>query len=338
MRWIAALLLICSLGHSAERAVTLACVGDVMLGRDVRRLCATAGDDYPFARVAPLVRQADLAFCNLESPLTGRTLRFPRVNALVGAPSMAGALGRAGFDVVSLANNHAIDAERAGLLDTMSLLKTQQIAVTGAGPTRAEAESGVVKTVRGLRVGFAAFSHFPYTNFGYDPARATVLMLNEPTLRTVLPSLAKRCDALVVSFHWGCEGDRAVTPYERHLARLAVNLGATLVVGHHAHVRGPVERYRNSLIAYCLGNCVFDTHSNGGNEGYLLTCRLARQKVLSYSLLPTNVVQCQAVPERRTLTPSPSPTGRGVPEGRGEGAVTQFAAPHLPKGDHNDRP
>lgn len=311
MRWIPcaalAILLLAGDGRCAEPSVTLICAGDVMLGRDVRRLCASAGDDYPFARLAPLVRRADLAFCNLESPLTGRALRFPRVNALVGAPTMAAALARAGFDVVSLANNHAIDAERSGLLDTMSLLKAHKIAVTGAGPTRAAAEQGAVLTAHGLRVGFAAFSHFPYTNFGDDASRATILMLDEPTLRRVLAPLARRCDALVVSFHWGCEGDRSVTAYERHLARLAVNMGATLVIGHHAHVRGPIERYRNSLIAYCLGNCVFDTHSSGGNEGYLLTCRLARQKVLSYSLQPINVVHCQSVPVACPSSPRRQP-------------------------------
>ena len=294
-----AALLVCGGGHGAQRSVTVLCTGDVMLGRDVRRFCATAGDETPFARIAPLVRQADLAFCNLESPLTARPLRFPRVNALVGAPTMAGALGRAGFDVVSLANNHAIDAERAGLLDTMSLLKASQVAWVGVGPTRSAAERGVVLTAHGLRVGFAAFSHFPYTNFGYDPARPTILLLDEATLRAVLPPLAKRCDALVVSFHWGGEGVRSVTAYERHLARLAVNLGATVVVGHHAHVRGPLERYRHSLIAYCLGNCIFDTHSNGGNEGYLLTTRLGRRQVLSYRLLPIRAARCQAVPTGR---------------------------------------
>lgn len=195
MRVITATILLSLLAGCAprsQRLVTLALAGDVMLGRDVRRLCRTQGVDYPFAQVAPILRQADLAFCNLESPLTDLSVRFPRVNALVGEAAGAGALGRAGFDVVSLANNHAIDAGRT------------------------------------------------------------------------------RSDVAVVSFHWGKEGERA-------------------------HVRGEIERYRHGLIAYCLGNLVFDEKSYGGNEGMVLTCRVSRRGVEDYSVLPTVVRECQAV-------------------------------------------
>ncbi len=274
--------------------VTLTCVGDVMLGRDVRRVCATRGNEYPFEQVAELLGASDLTFGNLESPLADGSVRFPRVNALVGAPDMAPVLKQVGFDVMSLANNHAIDAGRTGLGRTGDRLRAAGIEPVGVGATLAQAERGAVLAVRGLRVGFLAYSHFPYLSFTHDPERESILMLNEQTLRQTIPPLARRADVVVVSYHWGKEGNREVSDYERGLAHLAIDLGADMVVGHHAHVRGEIDEYRGGLIAYCLGNLVFDKDSYGGNEGYILRCRLSASGIVDYETTPVRVVDCQA--------------------------------------------
>ncbi len=284
-------LLVCGCqSPQSNGCVTVTCVGDVMLGRGVARLCQQRGNSYPFEQVTPHLQAADLTFGNLESPLTDHPTRFPRVNALRGSPAMAPVLANVGFDVMSLANNHAIDYGRTGLRQTMAVLRTAGIAPVGAGSTLAEAQRGVVLTIHELRVGFLAYSHFPYANFVYDPKRESILLLNEEALRITIPPLAQRCDVVVVSFHWGKEGSRQVTAYERNLAHLAVDLGADLIIGHHAHVRGEIERYQDSLIAYCLGNLVFDEQSYGGNEGYILTCRLGRAGVIDYGVLAVQVV------------------------------------------------
>lgn len=273
-----------------EREVSLVCVGDVMLGRGVACLCAARGGDYPFAELAPRLREGDLTFGNLESPLTDAPTRFPRVNALRGEPQMAPALARAGFDVLSVANNHAIDYGRTGLAQTREVLREAGIAAVGAGPTQAVAEQGVVVRAGGVRVGFLAYSSFPYTDFAPDPARESLVSLNEDALRRTIPPLARRCGVLVVSFHWGREGVREATEREQALARLAVDLGADLVVGHHSHVRGELEQYRERLIAYSLGNLVFDDNSYGGNEGYLLRCRYGGDgRLKDYATVPVRV-------------------------------------------------
>jgi poly-gamma-glutamate capsule biosynthesis protein CapA/YwtB (metallophosphatase superfamily) len=283
----------CSDSRSGPR-VTLTCVGDVMLGRDVRRLCASRGREYPFEQVADLLGASDLTFGNLESPLADGTVRFPRVNALLGAPDMAPVLQQVGFDVMSLANNHAIDGGRTGLRRTCEHLRAAGIEPVGVGATLAEAERGVVVTARGLRVGFLAYSHFPYMSFIHDPERESILMLNEQTLRRTIPPLARRADVVVVSYHWGKEGRRDVSDYERRLAHLAIDLGADIVIGHHAHVRGEIEEYNGGLIAYCLGNFVFDEDSYGGNEGYILRCRLSASGIVDHETTPVRVVDCQA--------------------------------------------
>lgn len=286
-----------ALSGCREPQVTVAVVGDVMLGREVARVCGQRGTGYPLAEVAPILRSADLAFGNLECVLTDSPVRFPRKNALLAGPEFVPALAEAGFDVVGLANNHAVDGGRTGLRRMMELLAEEQIAVVGAGRTPAEAASGVVRKVGSLRVGFIAFSDFPYANFVQDNAREAILVLSDETLRRCLPPLRRRCDLLLVGFHWGKEGSRVVSNRERALAHLAVDLGATIVAGSHSHVRAPLERYGHSLIAYGLGNLVFDDLSYGGNEGAILVCRLGRSGVQGYRSIPTRVRHCRAVVE-----------------------------------------
>jgi poly-gamma-glutamate capsule biosynthesis protein CapA/YwtB (metallophosphatase superfamily) len=275
-------------------AVTLALVGDVMLGRDVARAVAAHSPLYPFEPVLDELRGSDLLFGNLEGPLTDRNSRFPRVNALHAAPQMGEVLARVGFEVLSLANNHAIDYGRAGLEQTLSVLDKVGIRAVGAGRTAEEAQAGVVITVRGLRVGFLAFSSFPYADFVHDPARASIAVLRPDAIREGIARLAPKCDVLVVSLHWGQEGERATSDFERETAHRAVDLGAKVVVGHHAHVRGEIERYKGGLIAYGLGNLVFDDKSYGGNEGYILRCTATAAGVSSYRAVPVRVSGCQA--------------------------------------------
>ncbi len=302
MRALWGLLAALALGGCRDPEVTLALAGDVMLGRDVARTCRERGVSYPLAEVAPVLRSADVAYGNLECVLTDSPVCFPRKNALLAGPRFAPALTSAGFDVLGLANNHAIDGGRTGLRRTMDLLAAQGATVVGVGATRAEAEAGAVRTVRGLRVGFIAFSDFPYANFVQDNGREAILTLSEEALRRCLPPLRQRCDLLVVAFHWGKEGSRVVSDRERALAHLAVDLGAAIVAGSHSHVRAPVEIYGRSLIGYGLGNLVFDDHSYGGNEGLILVCRVGRTGVRGYEAIMTRVQDCRAVLEKPGTT------------------------------------
>ena len=281
--------------------VTLTCVGDVMIARGVAAAQKQHGPPYPFEQVSRELRRGELTFGNLECPLTDRDTRFPRVNALRAPPEMAQVLVDVGFDVVSLANNHAIDYGRAGLEQTLSVLAEAGITPVGAGRTLQEALAGCVVTVRGVRVGFLAFSNFPYAGFVCDPDRPSIAFLSREALEQAIPRLATHCDLLVVSFHWGREGEAWTSEFERETAHLAVDLGADLVVGHHAHVRGEIEQYRGALIAYCLGNLVFDEDSYGGNEGFILRCSATGEGIEEYAALPVEVVGCQA----RLLSPRP---------------------------------
>jgi len=290
--------LLVALGAPRHHEVTITLVGDVMLGRGVADAIMEHGPHYPFEQVAAELSRGDLLFGNLEAPLTDRGIRIPRVNSLRGEPEMAPALAEVGFDAVSLANNHAIDYGREGLERTCEVLEAAGVAPVGVGATLAGARACRVIEARGVRVGFVAFSNFPEAVFIHDSQRTSICLLSDEALAAVIPAAARQCDVLVASVHWGQEGERWTSDFERATAHRMIDLGADIVVGHHAHVRGEVERYRGGIIAYGLGNLVFDADSYGGNEGWVLHVRATRDGVSEVEAVPVRVRECRAVIEQ----------------------------------------
>jgi len=290
--------------------------GDVMLGRDADRSTSTFVHS-PLAGVAPLLAAADLAVVNLESPLTAR----PRVVAgpfdLSAPPARAGWLAAAGIDVVSLANNHAGDHGPAGLADTGRALARARVAAVGrvgrVGPGGAWRG-----TVGGLRL----------VVLGCDATRlgASGAVIDCAALDGAVRAERARADVVAVVVHWGAEYAVAPDDDQRALGERLAGAGADLVVGSHAHVVQPTRwrdagRGRTSLVAYGLGNLVFDSPVPSAMRGALLETRLDVGGVAAYRLHPVDVRAGRSVlapnearPAWRTLGdrpargPRPGPT------------------------------
>lgn len=205
----------------------------------------------------PELRAADLAFGNLEGTLLegGETLKTPSPTTYAFRTPVRYAryLKEAGFDFLSLANNHAGDFGEEGMDSTQRCLRSQDIAFAGI---RGVCEYTLIER-GGVRFGVAAFGH----NF-YTPRHG-----DEAEVRRILSELRRRADLIVVSFHGGAEGrDRSRLPYGeevflnekrgslRRFAHLCVDLGADAVFGHGPHVPRAVEVYKDRFIAYSLGN------------------------------------------------------------------------------------
>lgn len=225
------------LAWAAIAPITLAFGGDVMLGRGVER----AGV-FPFGASAHVLREADLAFVNLECPLTERPFQGHKVVHLRAKPERAAWLAEAGIDVVSVANNHAGDCGAEGLRDTVTTLEGVGISAAGL------ADRTVVREIRGTRIGFLAT-----TDFRRDAVTGMLVVAPE-RLEAEVRALAARVDHVVVSIHWGVEGTDTPTPRQRELAKRALAGGARVVVGHGPHTIQRVE----GPVAYSLGDLVFD--------------------------------------------------------------------------------
>jgi poly-gamma-glutamate synthesis protein (capsule biosynthesis protein) len=260
------------------RPFTIVFVGDVMLGRDV----ATALEgDWPaaFAGVRPWLAEADLAFANLESPLTTAPYAGGRFD-LRAPPEAIAALTFAGFDFVSLANNHALDGGTAGLLETIATLD----------------RAGILAIVdSGIRVfGDSEVERFPTAeipNLRITNLRIAVLAFSDtgqPLDTTTVARAAAETDLVMVSMHWGAEY-YPVTERQRALSQELVAAGADLIIGHGPHVLQPVEGIDGALVAFSLGNFLFDQPFPDTRQGAILRITVDRGSITAVEAVPTFV-------------------------------------------------
>ncbi len=249
--------------------LTLAAVGDTMLGTDFPENILPDDDGLSFLdAVTPYLSGPDVAFGNLEGVLQDggepvKQCKDKRICFLFRTPARyATYLGLAGFDAMSLANNHARDFGEEGRSSSMAALDRAGIRHSGREGTT------VSWIANGRRVALAAFA----PNVGSN-------QLNEPELaRALVAGLAAANDIVIVSFHGGAEGAGAeILPFGREIfagedrgdvvqfAHAMIDAGADLVLGHGPHVVRPMELYRDRLIAYSLGN--FATYYGISVEG-----------------------------------------------------------------------
>ena len=240
-----------------DRVVTIAAVGDIMLARDLVTLMHQHGALYPYERVAHLLRDADLTVANLETTFTERGVAADKLYTFRTPPRFAAGLAGAGIDVVSLGNNHTADFGPAGIEDTLAALDDVGIRYAGAGADEAAARQPTFVDVRGLRIAFLSYTDVLENTFA-GPDRPGVAFAAEEAVAADVASARARADVVVALFHFGVEYTDAPQPDQQRLARAAIDAGALLVLGHHPHTLQGWERYRGGLIAYSLGNFVFD--------------------------------------------------------------------------------
>jgi len=242
----------------ASKRITIAAVGDMMLGTDYPENHLPDDDGVSFlAHVTPILTDADVTFGNLEGVLLddgepGKKCSNPDACYLFRSPSRyVDHFINAGFDVLSLANNHARDFGEEGRLASM-----QTLAAAGIHHSGLEGDFASF-AVNGLEVALLAFAVTKNSN----------MMLDYDIAAEVVADHAGRYDIVVVSFHGGAEGENVTRlPFAEEeyfgeprgdvvkFSRMMVDAGADLVLGHGPHVVRAVERYNNRLIAYSLGN------------------------------------------------------------------------------------
>src|ERR687897_1846767 len=252
--------------------ITLALTGDVMLGRQVNRALRIVSPEQPWGDVLPLLLSADLRIVNLECAITDHKqpwTRTPKVFHFRADPSAVEVLRAARVNGCSLANNHILDFEERGLLDTMEHLKAAGIWYAGAGHNREEAARPALLTARPAdrpsRVAllaftdneppFAAESDHPGTNYLPVSTEADVLGRVEVAVTAAREAGA---ETVVFSNHWGPNMVERPSALFRRFARAVMDRGVDVYYGHSAHVFQGVEIYRGKPILYDTGDFIDD--------------------------------------------------------------------------------
>jgi poly-gamma-glutamate synthesis protein (capsule biosynthesis protein) len=276
---------------------TLAAVGDIMLGRRV-------GDRHradPGAPLKPLAKRlaaAEITVGNFESTLSSSGSPTQGGDSFAASPRVTSGLRAAGFDLLSLANNHTGDYGDRALRQTLARFAKAKIDTVGAGQDLAAARRPVIMERDGVRVGFLAVD-----SIGETPAatrtRAGTNRLNMPprtgpldraALRRItsdIRALDERVDVVIVLTHWGTQYTHRPESSQRLAARAFADAGADLVIGGHPHWVQGWEMAGSAVVVHSLGNFVFDMDfQTKTREGVFLEIVLWGDKVKAVEPVP----------------------------------------------------
>jgi len=291
--------------------INIIAAGDVLLGVCVHKIDGSEKGPFrqdpssAFTHVAKILKEADIAFCNLEAPLSnqGKPV-IGRLSAYRCSPRMAEGLTYAGFDLINLANNHTMDYGPDALVETLDILEKSKIPTIGAGRNIAEARKPVILERKGTRFGFLGYTtsenqpqHFAASTSkpGVAPIRISTLFhpphTNEEDMEMMIEDIQaarSQADVLIVSCHWSVGlmgGSHTLTVHQPAVTRAAIDAGADLVIGHGPHAIQAVEVYKGKAIFYNLGNFVVD-RDTPIKDSLLLKCVVKGKKIIKVSFLP----------------------------------------------------
>lgn len=319
--------------RARERIFTVLVAGDILLARTPGKRAEQNGFSYLFKDVKDLVSSADIAFANLETPASYIGVPYPGKPENVtfrADPATLFGLAWAGFDVLSLANNHINDYGPRAVEETLDYLELLGIQKSGAGRSLEEARQPSVLFRDGASFAFLSYAVPGYSIIGAAGSMAgTALTRAEERLNGLIPpspatanpdsphnrgtgvALATRetiitdirnikarqnPDYLFVSIHWGEEHQNIPGAAQIILGRAAIDAGATAVLGHHPHVLQSVERYHDGLIIYSLGNFIFDMAASTTYETATLKLVLSGGKLTRADIIPLRIARDSYAP------------------------------------------
>ncbi len=272
---------------------TVALAGDVNFSGRTATLLA---EDPATAlrEAAAQLSPADLTMVNLESAITTRGTPAPKEFHFRAPATALDALAAGGVDLVTMANNHAVDYGDQGLADTLAAVKDSPIPVLGIGADAAQAYAPWIGTVRGVRVAVLAASQVHDWTTATHTATATkpgIASAFSPQLIAAVKAAKARADVVIVYLHWGIEYQTCPSGEQRSLADALAKAGATAVVGTHVHVlQGAGWRSDGSYVAYGLGNYYWwKSFGNQQDDNGVLTLTFDANSVISARFLPTHL-------------------------------------------------
>ncbi|MFI1583989.1 CapA family protein [Embleya sp. NPDC020630] len=274
--------------------ITVALAGDVhFFERTVPRL--NAGAEGALGPIGRTLADADLAMVNLESAITERGTPENKTYHFRAPAKALTELKTVGVDVVSMANNHAVDYGKVGLDDSIAAVQNPPIGVVGIGKDADQAYRPFIKNVKGVKVAFVAASQVQdITNQLYragagKPGIASALQADR-LVRAVKDAKAQ-ADVVIVYMHWGIEGDKCPSTDQTGLTRKLADAGAAAVLGTHAHVMQGAGWMGSTYVGYGYGNFLWygtSPYPNSNDTG-VATLTIKDGKVVGEKFTPASI-------------------------------------------------
>lgn len=278
-----------------EPPITINLVGDILLDSTVGSNIKKYGADYPFAKTADLLADADITFGNLETSVSTRGKAQDKQFTFRSRPETLQGLVDAGFDGVTVANNHAMDFGATALLDTIANLDNYKLGHTGAGSDEEEAFRPYVQEVRGKKVAILGISRV-LPNGSWYAGKNKIGIAQGYTMEPMISYIKKtasEADYTIVYMHWNKETMDYPEDYARSYAKAFIDAGADAVVGAHSHCLQGIEWYKGKPVFYSLGNFIFTSKSEKSSQTMILKLSLDGDEVVA-RVTPAKIVNTQA--------------------------------------------
>ena len=272
------------LSVSAQSADTLNVVltGDILLDRGVRQAISRHGVNHLFSEgIDSAFRQAQVVVGNLECPATKIEAPVFKQFIFRAEPEWLDILHQHGITHLNLANNHAIDQGREGLIDTKSNIEKAGMIPIGAGQNMAEATQPILLASEPRNVWLVPSLRLALENYAYLPDKPCV---SQEPMDSLLERVfrLRRNDStavIIVSLHWGGEHTLQPVPRQRYEAHQLIHAGADILVCHHTHTLQTIENFQGRPIYYSIGNFIFDQHKPHNARACIVRLRIKKESI-----------------------------------------------------------
>jgi poly-gamma-glutamate synthesis protein (capsule biosynthesis protein) len=268
---------------SSEETITITATGDILMHNTVIA-SGKQGDTYNynhlFAPIKHLIEEGDYSSINLESAIAGPTTGYTGYPVFNSPDDIANALKNSGFDLVVTASNHTLDRGYHGALRTLDVLRQAGLDTTGTFKTPEEKSNFLIKDIRGVKVGYLAYSYD--TNGIPLPKDKPYFynLLDRDKIISDISALRPNVDLLVLVLHWGVEYSPYPTEQQRKLAAEFFQKGADVILGSHPHVIQPMETMqingKDKFVIYSMGNSMGNQNGVERNSGVIIKLQFTK--------------------------------------------------------------
>ncbi len=268
--------------------ISISAVGDLMCHSVQYKYAHVEKDSFDFAPVYRYVKNvisnSDFAFGNLETVFSGKNIKYSGYPFFNSPDDFAVPLESVGFNLLSTANNHALDGGEKGLIRTINILKNNGINYNGTFVSQRDRDSVRLFNIKGIKVAFLAYTYG--TNGNPIPKKKPYCIntIQDTLIKSdILKARADGADIVLVHFHFGTEYKRLPTTYQKDVVENTIKYGADLIIGGHPHVIEPLEYFKTNnakldsgIIAYSLGNFISNQRWRYSDAGVILTLNISK--------------------------------------------------------------
>ena len=258
--------------EETESRLSLIMVGDALIHKsiylDAEQKDGTYDFKKMFVRVKPIIEKYDLAFYNQETILGGKELGLSTYPTFNSPYEVGDAFLDAGFNLVSLANNHTLDRGKKAVVNSRNYWNEKDVMVTGSATSQEERDEVLIREKNGIKYSLLAYTTL--TNGIPNPTGYHVNVYSDAAVKRDIERVKDKVDYIFVSMHWGIEYHTGVSAEQKRIARYLSDLGVDIVIGHHPHVVEPLEYINDTLVIYSLGNFISSQNGSEKRSGVMV--------------------------------------------------------------------